>query len=232
MIAVDIETMPNLEMVFCLPEPKASGVLKDPDKIKADIAAKRAEQFDKMALSPLYGKIACIGMYGKNGEIEECLMINPDGTGEKEIIQKFLEITKKKMTVTWNGKGFDYDFIFKRAIYYGIATLRDMKWYVDKYKSTYHTDLMTEFCQFGKYEKLDDVAKVFLNSQKLEFDVTSIKDLITTEEGRKQLAAYCMQDVKLTYDLAIKFGYSDDYDVINGSLKDAAEFDNPAEAEQ
>lgn len=217
MYAVDIETMPNMDMLFNLPEPKASKTLKDPEKIKADIEAKKAEQMDKMALSPLYGKIACIGIYGIGQK--HCLMIKPDGSGEKEIIKKFLELTKKKMVVTWNGKGFDYDFIYKRAIFHGLATLRDMKFYVDKYKSIYHTDLMAEFCQFGKYEKLDDVAKVFLGSKKLDFDVTIIKDLIKTKEGRKQLEDYCLQDTKLTYDLAIKFGYSDNFDVIEGDYR-------------
>lgn len=217
MYAVDIETMPNEDMLFHLPKVKADTRLKDPEKIKADIEAKEAEQINKMALSPLYGKIACICIYGNNEK--HCLMLNPDGSGEKEMLINFLKLTKKKMVVTWNGKAFDYDFIFKRAIYHGIATLRDMKNYVDKYKSSWHTDLMAEFCQFGKFEKLDDVAKVFLNEGKVEFDVTIIKDLIKTPEGRKQLTDYCMQDTKLTYDLAQRFGYSDNFDVIHGDYR-------------
>lgn len=214
MLSIDIETYPNEDMIAKLPEVKADSRLKDEEKIKSDIEKKKAEQIEKMALSPLYGKIACIGIYG--GGVKKCLMINADGSGEKELLQEFFKLTKKKMVVTWNGKGFDYDFIFKRAIFHGIATLRDMKFYVDKYKSTWHTDLMAEFCQFGKYEKLDDVANVFLDEKKIEFDVTTIKDLIKIDEGRKQLEDYCMQDVKITHKLAVKFGYSDNFDVING----------------
>ena len=59
-LAIDIETMPNPDMISKLPEVVADSRLKDEEKIKADIEKKKAEQIEKMALSPLYGKIACI----------------------------------------------------------------------------------------------------------------------------------------------------------------------------
>ena len=63
-IAIDIETYPNPEMISRLPEVEADSRLKDEAKIKADIEKKKEEQIKKMALNPLYGKIACIGYYG------------------------------------------------------------------------------------------------------------------------------------------------------------------------
>lgn len=212
MLAIDIETYPNDDMLDLLPDVKASKTLKDPAKIEADIAEKKQEQIDKMALSPLYGKIACIGIYGK--DIQKVLIGD-----EKEMLEEFFKIIHKKMVVTWNGKEFDFDFIFKRAIVHKLKTLRDMKFYTDKYKSVWHTDLMQEFCKYGQYLKLDDVAKVFLGSQKLEFDVTKIKELLKTEDGKKQLCDYCLQDTKLTYELALAFGYSDNFDITNEQIR-------------
>ena len=59
-ITFDIETIPNTSMLDRLPKPKAAtGNLKDPAKIAEKEAAARAEQIEKMALSPLYGRICC-----------------------------------------------------------------------------------------------------------------------------------------------------------------------------
>ena len=82
-----------------------------------------------------------------------------------------------------------------------------MKQYTNKYDNLKHLDLMYEFCGYGKYEKLDLLTKIFLGEGKNDFDVKLIPELLKTEEGKKELSNYCLQDVKLTWDLAIKFGY-------------------------
>jgi hypothetical protein len=57
--AFDIETMPNSSKLDSLPEPEIkTGNLKDPAKIEEKRAEARAEQIGKMALNPLYGRIA------------------------------------------------------------------------------------------------------------------------------------------------------------------------------
>ncbi len=57
-ITFDIETIPNTSMIRRLPKLEIkAGNLKDPAKIAEKEAAARAEQIDKMALSPLYGRI-------------------------------------------------------------------------------------------------------------------------------------------------------------------------------
>lgn len=200
LLALDIETMPNLDMLDKLPEVKPDSKLKDEDKIAADIEAKQQEQIEKMALSPMYGKIACIGLYGEN--LQTVLLDD-----EKAMLDKLFRLIKNTPIVTWNGKNFDFDFIFKRAVYHGIKSLKEMKFYTDKYKANLHNDLMQEFCQFGKYEKLDDVANVFLDMKKIDFDVKQIPELLKTEKGQEELKAYCLRDCEITYKLAKRFGY-------------------------
>ena len=103
-MAIDIETYPNPEMISRLPEVEADSRLKDEAKIKADIEKKKEEQIKKMALNPLYGKIACIGYYGD--KIKEV-----DLRDEKEMIQRLMDLWNDNLIVTWNGKAFDFEFI-------------------------------------------------------------------------------------------------------------------------
>lgn len=178
--AIDIETMPNEDILD-----------KVPDKQKG-----------KEALSPLYGKIACIGIYGSDGT-KKCLF----GT-EKDMIKDLFEILSyRNKVITYNGKGFDFPFIFKRAAILGVKPLYQMDQWTNRFKAMNHIDVMAEWCDFGKYEKLDTLADIILGYGKIEFDVTTIKDLIKTEGGRKTIEKYCIRDCEITYKLAEKFGY-------------------------
>lgn len=202
--AIDIETMPNDVLIDKLPEVKASKTLKDPEKIKSDIEKKQSEQVSKMALSPLYGKIACIGIYGSDGT-KKCLF-----GSEEDMITELLNIISKPRTkvITYNGKNFDFPFIFRRAAILGIKPLYQMDGWTNRFKAYNHIDIMAEWCAvYGESMKLDTLADVIFDKGKIEFDVTNIKDLIKTEKGKKELEEYCMRDVEITYELAKRFGY-------------------------
>lgn len=202
LFAIDIETYKNPDMVKYLPEVKADVRLKDPEKIKANIEAKKQEQIDRMALSPEFGKIACIGIYGEDRK--EVLVGD-----EKEILKKFKEfLFQCNVTyITFNGKAFDFDFIFKRFVFYSLRSLSQMKQYTDKYKSQNHIDIMQEYCKFGEYKSLDLLASIYLGEKKIDFDVKQIPELLKTKEGIEKLKEYCLRDCELTYRLAKKFGY-------------------------
>jgi DNA polymerase elongation subunit (family B) len=206
-LVVDIETMPDSSVIHLLPEPAIDNRLKDPAKIALAEEASKQEQIDKMALSPLTGKIACIGYYHGNNTGLECDFADD----EKACLDRFWNKAKDCQLITYNGKSFDIPFIFKRGIILGCewATIKQMKNYTDRFKSEkLHIDLMTEFCDFGKFEKLDNLARFILKDKgKLDFDVTTIKDLIATEEGRVKLKEYCLQDCKITWRLAKRMGF-------------------------
>lgn len=203
LISLDIETYPNLDMVDKLPEITPDSRLKDAAKIQADIEKKKAEQIEKMALNSLYGKIACIGYYGDN--IQEV-----DLSEEENMLKKLAELMQEdNVFVTWNGTGFDWDFIFKRGIILGIEdfNLRHLE-IIRSRKKPQFIDLMEKWCGYGKMAKLDDVAKVLLNGEcKEEFDVKQIPELIKTPTGQELIKRYCLQDCKLVYELAKKMGY-------------------------
>ncbi|MCM1497242.1 MAG: ribonuclease H-like domain-containing protein [Clostridium sp.] len=201
MLAIDIETIPDLSMVDLLPDVKADSRLKDPEKVAKDLEEKKAKQIDSMALNPMFAKIVCIGIYGD--EYKYCL-----AGDEKSIIEDFIKITNKKSIVTWNGKGYDYDVILKRGLLYDCVKLPTFKWFTNKYNSGFHTDLMQEFCG-NNYEKLNTVARVYLGEQKHDIDVKEIPSLIKTQQGLEKVKEYCLKDAELTYKLAKKFGFGE-----------------------
>lgn len=197
-LAIDIETMADEEMISCLPEVEPNKTLKDVEKIAINIANKKQEQIQDMAINPLYGKIACISLYNDN--IKKVLIGD-----EKTILQEFFSIINDYILITFNGINFDIPFIFKRGFKYDLCSLKQMKQYTNKYSDFCHIDLMNEFCNFGKLEKLNTLTKIYLGKEKIEFDVKLISEMIKTEEGRNKLIEYNLHDSELTYELAKKF---------------------------
>lgn len=202
MLAIDIETMPNEKMIEFLPEVEPDSRLKDEAKIQADIERKKQKQIETMALNPLYGQIACIGYYSKE---EQTVSF---GT-EKELIKEFLDKIENEngVIVTWNGKGFDFPFIFKRACILELAKLIDLEQYTKRY-SERHIDLMELWCGYNKFEKLDTVYRCIFREKlgKEEFDVSEIPELIKTASGKELIRRYCLRDCELTYKIGKKYG--------------------------
>lgn len=207
-IAFDIETIPNSRMTDRLPpiEVKA-GNLKDPAKIAEKEAAAKAEQIEKMALSPLYGRI-CAWVAGDDLKdfysIKRDIITKDSDAEETRIIESAFSTLSGKRMITYNGNGFDLPFLYRRAVLlgidpreYGMPTLADTRYYGNKY----HIDLMHVWCGFGNYEKLDNIAGAMLNDHKIEVDFRNFKEMIKTPEGRIELLDYCQQDVILTMKL-------------------------------
>ena len=199
MLAIDIETVCDISVIDLLPAVEADTRLKDEEKIKADIEKKKEKQIEQMALNSLYGKIACIGYYSDT--IQE-VDFGGEELSERVMIENFMKRLQNEpsIIVTWNGYNFDIPFIFKRGLKYGLCKLTDMQYYINKSNSKI-LDLMILFAGWNKYEKLDNVAKIYLNTQKDEFDVKTIPDLIKTVSGREIIKRYCLKDCELTYKL-------------------------------
>lgn len=219
--AIDIETIGNPAAVAQLPEPKANGRLKDPAKIAADIAEKKAAMLADAALNPLTARIACyaaVGLVGSgtgNDEAQEhveCIAAATD-EAEREIVQSIMRVlgADEARIATWNGIGFDLPFIYKRAILLGIDPgdfgAPPLTAWTKRYATDKHYDLMQVWGGWSSqgFEKLDAVAGIVLGQRKAECDVTQIAEMIETEEGKKKVADYCLQDTRLTWALWKRF---------------------------
>lgn len=203
-LVFDIETMRNASMIDRLPalEVKA-GNLKDPAKIAEKQEAAKNEQIEKMALSPLYGRICAWCAIDDDGKkYQECITADTN-TAEAELIEKAFDLLGEYgKIITYNGNGFDFPFLYRRAALLGIPPslygLPPLAAITAKYRNELHVDLMQVWCGSGSYEKLDNIARALVNDQKIEIDFRDFPALIKTKKGQKQLLDYCMQDVRLT----------------------------------
>ena len=202
-IAFDIETIRNGSLIDRLPEPEVrTGNLKDPAKIAEKLAEAKAEQVEKMALSPLYGRVcAFVGMEDAQAVWMDCIKEDSDAE-ESHVIEQIFQAFAGKRVITYNGNAFDLPFVYRRAVVLGIdprefgaPTLSEM---TARYNNKYHIDVMTAWCGHLSYEKLDNLAKAIFEDKKIEIDFRDFPELIKTEEGRKRLLDYCGQDTALT----------------------------------
>lgn len=197
-VTIDIETMPNMDMVDRLPEPEVKyGNTKDEAKRQIKYEEAVRAQIDKMALNPLYGKVACVG-YKLDGIVGSVVSENEVDLLEFYFNELFEGIARMPKIVTWNGMGFDVPFLYKRALVNGVVPRSSMSHYMKRYSNDFHCDLMQVWCNWYGYEKLTNVASVLLDESKEDFDITTIKDLVKTDEGKQKIANYCEKDVSIT----------------------------------
>jgi DNA polymerase elongation subunit (family B) len=181
-------------------------------KIEAKEKAKLANA-KKVALKAQYGgRIACIGLYSSYGD-EIGLMLDKDLSviSEQDMIQKFYDITDGCRISSYNGKSFDLPYIVFRGAILGVNSLHAKKKYCDKFKSDGHIDIFDEVkSDFKDMFSLNDIARVVLGCEKVEFDVTQIADKLKTDKGREEILQYCLKhensDCKLTYRIGKKMG--------------------------
>jgi DNA polymerase elongation subunit (family B) len=211
-VALDIETIGNPIACANMPEPKANKKLKDPAKIAADIAEKKAAILEKAALDPMTARVCCYAIVSCETEDNDAQIID-QMTDEAEIgiIQKLMEVfaTDGMRLATYNGNGFDLPMIYKRAAILGVSPSHfgapPLSAWTGRYNNDKHFDLMQLWCGYNEYEKLDNLAAMVLGKRKTELDVMTFPTLIATEEGRAQIREYCLKDTALTAELFSRF---------------------------
>ena len=200
---LDIETIPNPVKAARLPEPEIKlGNIKNPAKIAERQDAARAKQLKDMALDAATGRVLAVGMHNDEGEHCEVTAADSD-EAEREVLDWTMKVLDKGEVriITWNGKDFDLPFIFKRAAILGINAPNPLSDYVKRYDRGIHIDLMKEWdmYQAGVHTSLDFFANMVLGTSKEEIDFDEFPKLMKTEEGRKKIKEYCLQDCRLPY---------------------------------
>ena len=205
-LAFDIETIPNTAMISRLPEPEVkTGNLKDQAKIAEKIEEAKKAQIEKMALSPLWGRVCCWCVNDGENTTGSCITEESNDEETAVIERAFQILATSGKIITYNGTSFDLPFLYRRAVILGIdpgefdmPPLSDMH---KRYDNDSHLDLMQVWCGFGQFEKLDILSALILDDHKVEIDFHDFPELIKTEEGRNRILTYCSHDVELTHQL-------------------------------
>ncbi len=116
-------TLPETELAEAMPEFEPAANLKDPEKIAANIAAKKAKWLADAALSPITGQLLCIGIIDIDGAFHVY-------SGEEpKMLKAFWDFVQANMfddpaatypLVGWCCHKFDLPFLMKRSMRHGI----------------------------------------------------------------------------------------------------------------
>jgi hypothetical protein len=208
-IVLDIETASS-EISAELKERLLEGISapsnwKDPAKIEAYVAQKRAEAEEKFALSPLTGRVTCIGLALGESKLS-CFA----GEDEAIILRKAVNAIEQFQVacrfdtrlVTFGGRSFDLPFLFARCAILRIALPQG--WNVShllRPYSDHHLDLL-EF--LGKHGSLTEWALAF-GLDLGDPEVANLKgsDMPTLWQSRdfETIQLHCQNDVRLTHEL-------------------------------
>jgi len=214
-IVIDIETLPNVdvETYADLVEITAPANYKDADKISAYIAEKRlsavADISKEAALSPLYGRVLCVG-YDIIGGDKEALI----HTDEKKVLESLkseLESDKFRL-ITFNGRDFDIRYLDMRFRLNGIESpFREQ--HLKAFDDAFHTDLYMKLTSNGKVKGSylrNDLKTVsnFLGYRSDTGDLDGSCVLPMFLDGKfDEIASYCLDDVARTRFIAERLGY-------------------------
>jgi predicted PolB exonuclease-like 3'-5' exonuclease len=199
----DIETGAADDAVQFEPTFEASRVLKDPAKIAADIADKRAAWWDKLALSALTGQVLAIGWACDEGEVT--VITQTSTVTEEDVIRAFWNATAKaERLVGFNSNAFDLPFLWRRSIKLGMVIPEGI-FEPNRRLSANNVDLMERWCWCDNQARvsLDNLAKFCGFPPKLG-NGKHFADLMRT--NLEDAVAYLTHDVKLTRAIGGRMG--------------------------
>ena len=178
---------------------------------------KKDEAVRYLSLYPLTAKVVAIGML--NVETEKTLVLYEDAKeeewvadekktkyrsySEEKILRTFWEYAKKaERVVTFNGRNFDIPFLMIRSAMLKIKPSKNFMGY--RYDIAKHVDLLEQLTFFGATKKfnLDFYCRSFGIESPKSHGVSGmeVKELYKAERI-KDIAVYCGDDVRATYEL-------------------------------
>lgn len=197
-VVVDIETYQDItaEQIDAMSKGiQAPKNWKDPAKIEKYIEDKKKEIIERAALSPLTGKVVCIGFGRRIRNEEEWLCETCVGMDEKTILgamDSYLHGCNATKIITFNGKRFDIPFLLARQMKHNVSTEFKLPIGYDKR----HVDL---FDLLGRDGSLGAWSAAILGKPH-EQDGSDVAAMVE-REAWDELAAYCLDDVRHTAEL-------------------------------
>ena len=206
-IIVDIETSGLPNAADYLEPVQAARNLKDPEKIKADIAEKEQARLEKLALDWNVGRIVALAWWTEADGVRACLCRTE--AEEAMALAAFWFASRHRTIVGFNVKGFDLKFMTQRSRYLRVAhPLLDL----GKYSRKGIVDLFSELTfNDGTYDQgamrrtLTAFCKRFGIPVATTISGADVPALVEAGDWNA-VRAHVMVDVQLTVALAQKLG--------------------------
>ncbi len=202
-IVFDIETAALPEAAEYLEPVEPPANYKDPEKIAAYLADKRAEQVSKCALDVDLCRVVAIGTLDEDAK---GMAWTGAATTETEMLEHFwAAVGYQRTLVGFNCLGFDLPVLLRRSLYLGVRAPRIQ---IDKFRHPRVTDLMAELSYDGKlkYRGLSFYCK--------RFGIEVPDPLKGSEVGQavadnrwEDVRGHVLADVQKTARLAEKMGH-------------------------
>lgn len=190
----DIETLANPAALALLPEPKPAKNLKDPEKIAADIAAKKAEQIAQAALDPDTAQICSIGFATLEIPARAVMLHEMSEVAMLETFWSEMAACRG-FCCGYNILSFDLPFIMRRSMALGVKPSGIPN--LAKYRTSPITDLFGILYNFAPGKGLKTVAKLYgLDNSDSDVDGSQIAELWAAQEYDK-IRSYQLRDVDL-----------------------------------
>lgn len=178
---------------------------------------------EKAAIYAEFGKIVCIsiGMFYKHKGVVELFKKSFYGHTEKEILEDFLLLIKKKFNDSnrfyfcgHNLREFDIPFICRRSLVHGLSLPSTLQISGKKAWQLHHFIDTLQLWKFGDYKhftSLSLMCELFgIKSPKEGMDGSKVGETYYLEENVDKIRDYCEQDVKaVAYLFAKMIGRTD-----------------------
>lgn len=199
----DIETIASPAACALMPDPKPPANFKDPEKIAAAIAEKKAEQLDMAALDPDYGTVISIGIsYGEEVNVwavGQTGTYNTHPVTEADLLIGFWDhlASVNGRCVGYNILSFDLPYLLRRSMALNIRP--PLLPVLAKFRTEPVTDLMSILYNWGsdRYKSLKQVCRLYgIPNDIPDVDGSKVKDLTLNA-----LIEYQASDVRLVIQL-------------------------------
>ncbi|MBN1301598.1 MAG: ribonuclease H-like domain-containing protein [Melioribacteraceae bacterium] len=209
-VGFDFESLSESQQEFLLRYPEKE---KDPDLRQEKIH----DTIRYLSLYPFTASVVCIGLYNidtgktlvmyEGAETEEKEVsrkrIKYKSSNERDMIGSFWEYVKKAtLLISFNGRQFDLPFLMLRSAVLKIKPSRNFL--KNKFGTNDHIDLLDKFTLMGLIKKfnLDFYCRTFGIESPKSHGLTGLDVREIYNSGKiKELAVYCADDVRATYEL-------------------------------
>jgi DNA polymerase elongation subunit (family B) len=171
-------------------------------------AAIRRDVERHMALRPEFGHVVCIGMgHDKDGSFVTKALTARAVEDERTILEEFwkrVPSSRDWRFVTYNGLSFDLPYLIRRSIYVGVPPTSGLP--LRPYSPDSHFDVMRVLSNWERTDtvRLDIVAEL-LGLRKWPPGMEGSQVLGLWRAGRvDDIEAYCLGDVRLTYEVFLR----------------------------